>query len=142
MWDDRWMHEVFGQRRTARRMAYVLLCLAWFATAAAGACLPHAHAGGVSDSGLERHELAGHVDGTSDIDEACCLLTEDARSQPALVAGSSHAKPKPMALPARDADGGVQPSPVATNPPNSVATLFSSPPFYLLYKRLLIPAFS
>jgi hypothetical protein len=141
VWDDRWMHEVFGQRRTARRMAYVLLCLAWFATAATGACLPHAHSS-VSDPGLDRHELAGHVGGTGDVNDACCLLTEDARSQPAFVAGSSPAKPKPTALPARDAAVGVQPSTLATNPPASVATLFSSLPFYLLYKRLLIPAFS
>jgi hypothetical protein len=135
------MHRVFKERHAARRMAYVLLCLTWFATAVAGACLPHAHSS-VSDSSLDGHELAGHVNGTGDPDVGCCLLTDDVRSQPALVDGSSPATPKPAALPARDAAGGVEPSLLVARPPASVETLFSSPPFYLLYKRLLIPAFS
>lgn len=124
-------------RRAVRHTGCLMLCLVWVSTAVAGVCMPYADPGDASEP--DRHHVTGHCHDTGHIDSMCCRLTVDVPGQPALARGPSPAQTKLAALPARDPAAVVESSTVPASVSATVDSLFPSPPYYLLYNRLLIP---
>lgn len=129
-----------GPRR-ARAVARLLLLLGWFTSTAMAACLPvlGATPAGESDKPSIIHppEIAGH--GHHD---ASCDPTHAHLPYPALAKGGAAAEPEPVLSPQTRVASGKAPVRSAESSPTLFRTDLSLPPIYLLYSRLLIPAFS
>jgi len=127
-----------GPRR-ARAVARLLLLLGWFTSTAMAACLPvlGATPAGESDKPSIIHppEIAGH--GHHD---TSCDPTHAHLPYPVLAKGGASAEPA-LSSPAQVASGKA-PVRSAESSPTLFRTDLSLPPIYLLYSRLLIPAFS
>lgn len=130
------------QKYTAYQAALLLLFLGWFATAAAGACLPLVHLSAGSSTDAYIHTPASHAGGNGDLGDACCVSSSDARHPPLPVQRDSAAEPKPAALPASETIEQVDAVPTSWRASLSSDATLSRPPFYLLYKRLLVHPFS
>lgn len=131
-----------ARQKYAAHQAVLLLLLGWFATAAAGACLPYISLSVESGTGPDIHIHAYHAGNADDTADACCVSSSDARHPPLLAQWGSSAEPKPAALPAPAVPQHVDAVPASWRVPSNIDTAFSHPPFYLLYSRLLIPSFS
>lgn len=130
------------QKYTAHQAVLLLLFLGWFATAAAGACFPYVPLSVVSGAGPDIHTHAHHAGNAGDIGDACCVSSSDARHPPLLTQWGPSAEPKPVALLAPAALQQVDAAPASWRVPLNIDTAFSHPPFYLLYKRLLVSFFA
>lgn len=130
------------QKHAAHQVALLLLFLGWFATAAAGACLPYIPLGVESGTGPDIHTHAYPAGNADDAGDACCVSSSDARNPPLLAQWGPSPEPKPVTLPAAAVSRHVDAVPVSWRVPLNIDTAVSHPPFYLLYSRLLIPSFS
>jgi hypothetical protein len=130
------------QKYAAEQAVLLLLFLGWFATAAAGACLPYISWSAESGAGPDIHIHTYHAGNADDIADACCVLSSDARHPLLLAQWGSSAEPKPVALPAPAVPQHVDAAPASWRVPLNIDTAVSHPPFYLLYSRLLIPSYS
>lgn len=130
------------QKYAAHQAVLLLLLLGWFATVAAGACLPHIALSAESGTGPDIYTHAYHAGNADDVSDACCVASSDARHPPLLAQWAPSAEPKPVALPAPTVSLHVDTAPASWRVPLSIDTAVFHPPFYLLYSRLLIPSFS
>ena len=130
------------QKYAAHQAALLLLLLGWFATAAAGACLPYISWSDESGTGPDIHTHAYHAGNADDIADACCVSSSDVRHPSLLAQWGPSADPKPVALLAPAVPQHVDAAPASWRVLSNIDTAVSHPPFYLLYSRLLIPSFS
>lgn len=130
------------QKHAAHQAVLLLLLLGWFATVAAGACLPNISLSVEFGTGPDIHTHAYHTGNADGVGDACCVSSSDARHPPLLAQWGPSAEPKPVVLFASAVSQDVDAVPVSWRVPLNVDAAVSHPPFYLLYSRLLIPSFS
>lgn len=116
----------------------LLFLMGWFASCAMGSCL--SHAAGDSARGPQLDSRGVSVLGCN-FEHGCCVLRGGAQRQPSLAPGPSLAEPEPWT---RLAPATVHPAelPNGALPDRSDGDVaFPHRPLYLIFNRLLIPAF-